>query len=170
LLKEVKMVQVILKETILGLAQFGQVVDVRPGYARNFLVPSQKALPVTEENRAIIESQRADLEAKEAERREAAKELAKALAGQSFSIQTTTSDGTRLYGSIGVTEIQSLLAENGHQIEKRAINIIDGPIREVGQYQVLITYHADVQESINVNILSDVAPQVSEETSEHSEG
>jgi large subunit ribosomal protein L9 len=75
-----------------------------------------------------------------------------------------------LYGSIGVTEIQSLLAENGHQIEKRAINIIDGPIREVGQYQVLITYHADVQESINVNILSDVAPQVSEETSEHSEG
>ena len=164
------MVQVILKETILGLGQFGQVVDVKAVYARTFLVPTHKALPVTEKNKTIIESQRAELEAKEAERCVAARELAKALAGQSFSIQTTTSDGTRLYGSIGVTEIQELLAENGHSIEKRAINIVDGPIREIGQYQVLITYHADVQESISVNILSDVAPTVSEETSEHAEG
>jgi len=164
------MVQVILKETILGLGQFGQVVDVRPGYARNFLVPGQKALPVTEENRAMIESQRVELEAKEAERRAVAKELAKNLSGQSFSIQVTTSDGTRLYGSIGVTEIQALLAKNGHQIEKRSINVIDGPIREIGQYQVLITYHADVQESITVNILSDGTPKVIEEDSEYSEG
>ena len=150
------MVQVILKETILGLGKFGEVVDVKPGYARNFLVPQHKALPVTEENRSVIESQRKDLEAKEADRRKAATELAKRLAAQKFMIEVTTSDGTRLYGSIGVSEVKHLLDEKGYeQIEKRAINIIDGPIREVGEYKVLITYHADVQDEITVRVVAD---------------
>ena len=80
------MVQVILKETILGLGKFGQVVDVKPGYARNFLVPSQKALPVTEENRSIIESQRQELEAKEEVRKQEALKLAQELAKKEFKI------------------------------------------------------------------------------------
>lgn len=150
------MVQVILKETILGLGKFGQVVDVKPGYARNFLVPSQKALPVTEENRSIIENQRQELEAKEEVRKQEALELAQELAKKEFKISAVTSDGTRLYGSIGVGEVQKLLADNGYdQIEKRSINLIDGSIREVGAYRVLITYHADVQEELTVNVVSD---------------
>ena len=158
------MVQVILKETILGLGKFGQVVDVKPGYARNFLVPSQKALPVTEENRTIIEGQRKELEAKEEVRKQEAMKLAQELAKKDFTISAVTSDGTRLYGSIGVSEVQKLLADQGYdKIEKRSINLIDGSIREVGAYRVLITYHADVQEELTVNVISDASGSAHED-------
>ena len=158
------MVQVILKETMIGLGKFGNVVEVKPGYARNYLILKIKRFQSLKKNRAVIESQRKDLEKQEAARKSAAEDLAKKLAKETFEILATTADGMKLYGSVGVSEIHKLLSDKGYDnTEKKAINIVEGPIRELGEYEVLVTFHAEVQGTITVKVASDLSSSPSTE-------
>jgi large subunit ribosomal protein L9 len=143
--------EVILLERIEKLGQMGDVVNVKTGYARNYLLPQSKALRATPENRENFESRRADLEAANAERRSDAEKAAGNIEGTSVVLVRQASDAGQLYGSVRPRDIANALNEQGANIERNQIKL-DSPIKTIGLHTVRIAVHPEVVVEVTANV------------------
>ena len=147
--------QVILMEKVVNLGGLGDVVKVRDGYARNFLIPQGKAKRVTPENLAEFEKRRAELESQQAEKLSAAQEKAAKLEGMMVQITRKAGVDGRLFGSVTNFDIAEALKVLGHEVEKADIRMPQGPLKLVGDAQVQIALHSDVLVNITVSVLGE---------------
>ncbi|MFN3590823.1 MAG: 50S ribosomal protein L9 [Thermaurantiacus sp.] len=143
--------QVILLERVEKLGRIGDVVDVKPGYARNFLLPRGKALRATEANRTRFEAERERIEAENAKRREAAEAEGVAIDGASVVLIRQASNVGALYGSVSARDIAEALVASGHKVAKSAV-VLDRPIKALGIHDVRVSLHAEVSVGIKVNV------------------
>ena len=145
------MMEVILLERIEKLGQMGDVVKVKPGYARNFLLPRKKALRATESNKAAFESQRANLEADNLKHREEAERVAKDLNGIAVVIVRQAADNDQLYGSVTTRDIAAAVGVAGFTIERRQVQL-STPIKTVGMHPVRVMLHPEVSVEVIANV------------------
>ena len=147
--------QIILLEKVGNLGNLGDVVKVKEGYARNYLIPTGKAKRANEANMAEFEARRAELEKAQADKLGEAQSLAEKLEG--FMVQITRKAGMdgRLFGSVTNADVADALAAQGFEIERSAIRMPDGPIKQVGDSQIEIGLHSDVVTMVTVSVLGD---------------
>ena len=143
--------QVVLLERIEKLGQMGDVVNVKDGYARNFLLPQSKALRATEANLAHFETQRAQLEARNLEAKKEAEAVAEKLDGQQFVIIRQASEAGSLYGSVTSRDAADVATEGGFSVEKRQI-VLDKPVKELGLHPMRVILHPEVDATITINV------------------
>jgi len=143
--------EVILLERIAKLGQMGDVVRVRDGYARNFLLPKGKALRATKDNRARFETMKTDLEARNLERRGEAEQIAAKLNGQTFIVLRQAAETGQLYGSVSARDIIALMAAGGFLVDRSQIEL-NAPIKVVGVHVVPIALHPEVGVTITINV------------------
>ena len=143
--------EVILLERIEKLGAIGDVVKVKNGYARNFLLPNGKALRANESNRKVFESNRERIEATNAERRAAAEVDSKTIDGITVQLIRQASNTGQLYGSVSARDLAELLEAEGHKIAKNQI-VLDRPIKAIGMHDVRIALHPEVSVTIHVNV------------------
>ncbi|MEL6359810.1 MAG: 50S ribosomal protein L9 [Pseudomonadota bacterium] len=143
--------ELILLERIENLGQMGDVVKVRPGYARNYLLPQKKALRANEQNKKLFENQRADLEARNLERRKEAEEVAAKIDGRSFVVIRQSSEAGMLYGSVSTRDIAETASEEGLHIERSQVRL-DKPLKTLGLFKVRIALHPEVDATIELNV------------------
>jgi large subunit ribosomal protein L9 len=143
--------QVILLERIPRLGQMGDVVKVRDGFARNFLLPQGKALRANEANRAKFENQRADLEARNLERRTEATAVHDKLDGTSYVVIRSAGETGQLYGSVSTRDIAQALEESGFKVNRTQINL-NLPIKTIGLHTVTVQLHPEVSSKVTVNV------------------
>ena len=146
---------VILLEKIDNLGGLGDRVTVRPGYARNFLIPRGKAKYATAENIAEFEARRAELEKAAAETLAAAEARKEKLDGTEVTITANAGSEGKLFGSVGPSDIARALAEVGAEVEKREVRMPEGPIRQAGEFEVGIHLHTDVNATIKVTVIAE---------------
>jgi large subunit ribosomal protein L9 len=144
--------KVILKETINSQGIIGSEVSVADGYARNFLLPQDKALMATPQNRRILEQEKAKFEIQIAKERKLAEEMAERLEGVSCRIAAKVSEENRLYGSVGVRDIIDALASQNIVVEKRMI-LLKEPIKELGSFKIPIRVYKEVEPEVSVEIV-----------------
>jgi large subunit ribosomal protein L9 len=147
--------QVILMDKVVNLGGLGDIVKVKDGYARNYLIPQGKAKRATEENKKVFEARRAELEKAQGEKLAAAQAVAAKLEGVSVQITRKAGVDGRLFGSVGNTDIAEALAAQGIEIEKSAIRLPLGPMKQLGEGQVEIALHSDVVSTITVVIVAE---------------
>ena len=145
------MIEVILMERVERLGQLGQVVKVRPGYARNFLLPQRKAMRATKANMEVFEKERAKLEAHNAQMRTDAEHLAKELEGMTVMLIRQASESGQLFGSVTARDVADAATEAGHKIERRFIEI-PTPIKAIGLFPVKAKLHPEVSVTLTVNV------------------
>jgi len=144
--------ELILLERIERLGNVGDVVQVKAGYGRNYLLPQNKAIIANSANRKLFERRRAQLEARQRTALEAAQARAEKLGALALSLSRATSDGTHLYGSVSTADIAALIAEaSGEEISRRAI-LIDDHIRTVGEHHFRVRLHPDVVAEMTLTI------------------
>jgi large subunit ribosomal protein L9 len=143
--------EVILIERVAKLGQIGEVVRVRDGFARNFLLPQGKALRATKENREKFEHIRAGLEAKNAERKSGAEGVATSLDGQTFVLIRQAGETGQLYGSVAARDIADAVTEAGFTVDKRQI-VLDRPIKTLGMHPVRVMLHPEVSVTVTANV------------------
>lgn len=143
--------EVILLERIEKLGQMGDVVNVKPGYARNYLLPRKKALRASEASRAVFQEQRAQLEAENLKNRQEAEGIATEVNGRTIIIVRQASDSDQLYGSVTTRDIANGITESGVTIDRRQV-ILPNPIKTVGMHSVRINLHPEVTTEIVANI------------------
>jgi large subunit ribosomal protein L9 len=143
--------EVILLERVEKLGQMGDVVKVRPGFARNFLLPRKKALRANEANKKVFEAQRADLEARNLERRKDAEGAAKKLDGRAFVIIRQASEAGLLYGSVSTRDIAEAAAAEGVKVDRAQVRL-DKPLKSLGVSKVRVMLHPEVSATIDINI------------------
>jgi large subunit ribosomal protein L9 len=143
--------QVVLLERVPKLGQMGEVVQVRDGYARNFLLPQGRALRATEANLKRFETDRAQLEARNLELKAEAEKVAARLGGQTFVVIRSASDGGGLYGSVTTRDIADAATEGGFSLDRRQV-VLDQPIKELGLHPVAVVLHPEVEAEIRVNV------------------
>jgi len=144
--------ELILLEKVQNLGDFGDTVKVKAGYGRNYLVPRGKAAPATEKNIALFEARRADLEKAAQERMLSAQGRSAKIAGLVITFTANASEEGKLYGSIGPREIAEALGELGHEVSKSEVILGEGSIRNVGEFDVSLHLHADIETQIKVVI------------------
>jgi len=142
--------KLILLDKVGNLGNLGDTVKVRAGYGRNYLVPQGKAVPATKENVEMFEARRSELEAAANDRLSTAQRRAEALVDLVVMLTANASDEGKLFGSIGPREIAEAATEKGLALEKSEVVMGEGPIRLVGEYDVLVHLHADVETTIKV--------------------
>jgi large subunit ribosomal protein L9 len=147
--------QVILMENVAKLGALGEIVKVKDGYARNYLIPQGKAKRATEENKKVFEVRRAELEKAQAERLAAAEGIAAKLEGLSIQLARKAGVDGRLFGSVGSADIAEALAAQGIEIEKASIRLPSGPVKQIGDTQVEAVLHSDVVVTIAVSIIAE---------------
>jgi large subunit ribosomal protein L9 len=143
--------EVILLERVAKLGQMGDVVRVKDGFARNYLLPKGKALRATTENRARFENMKVDLEARNLEQRSEAEKIAQKLDGQNFSILRQAAEGGQLYGSVSPRDLATLVSEKGFAVARAQI-ALNTPIKTVGLHKVPISLHPEIEVTINVAV------------------
>ena len=143
--------EVILLERIARLGQMGDVVRVRDGYARNFLLPQGKALRSNEASRKRFEADRVQLEARNLERKSEAEQVATKLAGQSFIVVRQAAETGQLYGSVSARDLAEIMAAQGSNISRSQI-AINPPIKTIGMHEVRLILHPEVDTRITVNV------------------
>ncbi len=143
--------QVILLERVAKLGQMGDVVDVKPGYARNYLLLQGKALTASKENIASFEAQKAQLEARNLETKQEAEALAERLGGQQFVVIRQASDGGNLYGSVTTRDAADVATEEGFSLDRKQV-IIRQPIKTLGLHEVEVHLHPEVMVTIALNV------------------
>ena len=143
--------QVILLERIGRLGQMGDVVRVKDGYARNFLLPQGKALRATDDNRSRFDKDRAQLEARNLELKKEGEAVAAKLAGQSFVAIRQAGDTGQLYGSVSTRDIAEVVTQGGFSVERRQI-LLDRPIKALGLHPVQVALHPEVVARVYVNV------------------
>jgi large subunit ribosomal protein L9 len=147
--------EVILLEKIANLGELGQVVKVKDGYARNYLIPHGKAKRATEENRKAFESRRAELEQAQATSLAKAQERGAKLDGLTVQITQKAGPDGRLFGSVTNYDIVEALGKQGHEVERAQIRMPQGPLKQVGDYPLQIALHTDVAVTITVSVLGE---------------
>lgn len=147
--------EVILLEKVQNLGGLGDKVKVRSGYGRNFLVPKGIAVPATADNLAKFEARRAELEKAAAEVLAAAQIRADALNEKKVTIAVKAGDEGKLFGSVGTAEIASVLAEAGTPVEKQEIRLPQGAIREIGDFDIEIHLHTDINVKVTVSVVAE---------------
>ncbi|WP_243613074.1 50S ribosomal protein L9 [Shimia aestuarii] len=143
--------QVILLERVAKLGQMGEVVDVKPGYARNYLLPQNKALTASAANIAQFEEQKAQLEARNLESKKEAEALGEKLDGQQFVVIRSASDGGNLYGSVSTRDAAIVATEAGFSIDRKQV-LIRQPIKTLGLHEVEVHLHPEVDVVIKLNV------------------
>ena len=143
--------KVVLLERVQKLGQMGDIVDVKSGYARNFLLPFRKALRATEQNIQYYEKQKSILEAKNIENIKEAESLKAKINGISFTLIRSASDAGALYGSVSAKDIMDVVSENGIVIAKNQINL-EKPIKELGIYKIIVSLHPEISSEIIINV------------------
>jgi len=143
--------QVILLERVAKLGQMGDVVDVKPGYARNYLLLQGKALTASKENIASFEAQKAQLEARNLETKKEAEDLAAKLDGQQFIVIRSASDAGALYGSVTTRDAADAATEAGFSIDRKQV-ALTAPIKELGLHTVNVSLHPEVAAEITLNV------------------
>ncbi len=145
------MVDVILLERVEKLGQMGQVVKVKPGYARNYLLPQKKAMRATKENLAYFETQRAQLEATNLQRKSEASEVAEKLEGLSVVVIRQAGESGQLYGSVAARDIAEAVTAAGFTVDKRQI-VLDRPIKTLGLHPLRVMLHPEVAVTVTANV------------------
>jgi large subunit ribosomal protein L9 len=145
------MIDVILLERIESLGQMGEVVRVRPGFARNFLLPKKKALRATKANLAYFETQRGRLEAANLQRKSEAEKVAGKVDGLSVSIIRQAGESGQLYGSVTARDIADAVDQSGVNVERQQI-VLDRPIKALGLHKLRVRLHPEVSVGITVNV------------------
>lgn len=143
--------EVILLERVENLGQMGDVVKVRAGFARNYLLPQKKALRANDNNKKVFESQRADLEARNLERKKEAEAAAAKIDGSSFVVIRQSSELGALYGSVTTRDIADAASEGGVHIDRAQVRL-DKPLKSLGVFSVRVALHPEVNAKININI------------------
>ena len=143
--------QVILLERVENLGQIGDEVKVRPCYARNFLLPQKKALRANDANRKIFENQRAELEARNLERRKEAEAAGARIDGRSFVLIRQASEAGMLYGSVSTRDIADAASADGISIDRGQVRL-DKPLKTLGIFKVRLVLHPEVSAHVDVNI------------------
>jgi large subunit ribosomal protein L9 len=147
--------EVILMEKVANLGELGDVVKVKDGFARNFLIPHGKAKRATEANRKEFESKRADLEKAQAEQLSQAKSRGEKLEGLTLQITQKAGPDGRLFGSVTNYDIVEALKKQGHEVERANVRMPQGPLKQVGDFPIQIALHTDVTATINVSVLGE---------------
>ncbi len=142
---------VILLERIAKLGQMGDVVRVRDGYARNFLLPQGKALRANDANRQRFEREKVQLEARNLEARKEAEAVAEKLGGQSFVVIRQAGETGQLYGSVATRDVAETADAAGFSIERRQVRL-DRAIKTIGMHEVMITLHPEVEVAVTINV------------------
>jgi large subunit ribosomal protein L9 len=164
------MIDVILLEKVGRLGQIGQQVKVKPGFARNYLLPQKKALRATKENIAYFESRRAEIEAANAKGRAAAELAGKKLEGKVFTMIRQASDVGQLFGSVTVRDVAEQMKTGGFETERQNI-LLAAPIKTLGVHSIDVRLHPEVQVSIKVNIArTEDEAKVQEKTGQAAKG
>lgn len=143
--------EVILLERIEKLGQMGDTVKVKPGYARNYLLPQKKALRANKANMAYFEAQRAELEAVNLKRRQEAEAVAEKMKDVSLILVRQAAESGQLYGSVAARDLQEALKDEGYRVERRQV-LLDAPIKELGRYDVRLALHPEVSVTIGVTV------------------
>lgn len=147
--------RLILKENVANLGNIGAVVMVKPGFGRNFLIPSGKAVRATEENIQAVEKQRAELEKKEAERLALAQQRAEKLQQLTIKVIAKASEEGKLFGSIGAREIVEAVEKLNVALHKNEVKLPDGPLRQTGEHDVDIFLHNSISVTVKVWVESE---------------
>jgi large subunit ribosomal protein L9 len=143
--------QVILLERVENLGGIGDEVRVRDGFARNYLLPTKKALRANDANRKIFEARRAELEARNAEAKAAAEKSSGTIDGQSYVLIRQAGEAGQLYGSVSSRDIAEEIVKSGAKVDRGAV-VLDKPIKTIGVYDVRVRLHADVAATVKVNV------------------
>ena len=144
---------IILVESVNHLGRSGEVVKVKPGYARNFLIPKGLALTANKSNMAVLEAKKSEIQSRESEKKAAAEALQKVLEEIKLDLKVETNEENQLFGSVGVNEVAKLLADAGHKISKRDIVLTQGQVEELGSYPVEVICHVDVAAKLTLNVI-----------------
>ena len=142
---------IILLERIGNLGNIGDVVTVKDGYARNFLLPQKKALRANDSNKKVFEANRERLEKENAERRGEAEKQGEKVAGTEIVLIRASSNAGQLYGSVNVRDIIAGLTEKGHEIDKKQV-IMGSPIKSIGMHDVTVALHPEVHVTVKANV------------------
>jgi large subunit ribosomal protein L9 len=145
------MIELILLERVEKLGQMGQRVKVKPGFARNYLLPQKKALRATKENLAYFETQRAQLEANNLQRRAEASEIGAKLEGLTVVLVRQAGESGQLYGSVSARDISEAVTKGGFTIERFQV-VLDRPIKNLGMHQLRIVLHPEVSVTVTANV------------------
>jgi large subunit ribosomal protein L9 len=143
--------EVILLERVAKLGQMGEVVRVKDGFARNFLLPKGKALRATKENRARFENMKVELETRNIEQKGEAEKVAKKLDGQKFTVLRQAAEGGQLYGSVSPRDLAALVTENGFVLNRAQI-ALHAPIKTIGLHKVPVSLHPEVEVTIELTV------------------
>ena len=146
--------EVILLEKVAQLGDPGDLVNVKAGYGRNFLIPTGKAVRADEENKAEYEKRKEALLSAEADRKDSAQQLAEKMQSLSLTVSAQVSDEGTLYGSIGTREIADALSEKGYETEKSSVRLPEGVLKEVGEYSIDIELHPEVIVTVSLQIVA----------------
>jgi large subunit ribosomal protein L9 len=143
--------EVILLERVAKLGQMGDIVRVRDGFARNYLLRQGKALRATKENRSRFENMKVELEARNLEQKKEAEKIAQKLDGQSFTVLRQAAEGGQLYGSVSPRDLAGLVSDAGFAVSRAQV-ALHAPIKTIGLHRVPISLHPEVEATINVTV------------------
>jgi large subunit ribosomal protein L9 len=147
--------KIILLDKIIRLGDIGDVVNVKSGFARNFLIPQKKAMFANDENIKIVEAKKAELAAESEDLKVKAQAAADSISGKEILIKVSVSEEGTMYGSIGTREIEEACQQADIQIDKSQIQLPEGPIKEIGEHSVSISFHQEVSTEIIVKVESE---------------
>ena len=147
--------EVILLEKIRNLGDLGQQVSVKPGYGRNYLVPQGKAVRATKENQEVFESRRAELEAAASEALSKAQARAAEFEGVVIEISRRASEEGKLFGSVAITDIIEAVSNTGKELDKVEVNLPEGAIKVIGEYDVVVSLHPEVSLILKISVTAE---------------
>lgn len=147
--------QVILLEKVANLGNLGDLVKVKSGYARNYLVPQGMATAATEENIKRFEERRVELEKASADKLQAAQARGGEIEGKSVELAEHASEEGKLFGSVGVMEVAEAFTAAGFELAKAEVQLPEGPLKDLGEHEVAVTLHPEVTVNVIVNIIAD---------------
>jgi len=146
--------EVILLDKVANLGNMGEKVKVRGGYGRNFLIPNGKAVPATTANLEAFNERKAELEAAAVEKLSAAQARAEKLKDLTVQVSSKAGDEGKLFGSIGTRDIADAVTEAGVEVAKSEVTLPEGPIRNIGDYEINIHLHSDVDATVTVSVVA----------------
>lgn len=147
--------QIILLEKVANLGSLGDKVNVKPGYARNFLFPQGKAVPATKANVEHFEARRADLEAQAAAKLADAQNRKEKIEEIELSVAVKAGDEGKLFGSLGNRDIADLISQAGVEVSKAEVRLPNGPLRNVGEFDIAIHLHAEVNATLKLHVVAE---------------
>jgi len=146
---------VILLEKVRNLGNLGDQVKVRAGFGRNYLIPQGKAVIANEKNKAAFEARRAEFEKHAAEELAAARARAEKMSGATVQIMSKAGEEGKLFGSIGTADIAKAMNDSGFELERSEIHLPSGPIKQIGDFEVPVSLHSEVNFNIHVSVVAE---------------